>query len=409
MARPLTGTRVLDLSVALSGPYGAMILADLGADVIKIEPPAGDPFRYMGPYYRGEWSSYFVAIQRNKRGMALNLKTEAGREALYDLARVSDVVLDNYRPGVRERLGIDYATLSGINPRLITCSITGYGSQGSYRHRTAFDLCIQAASGVMSVTGDEAGNFTKVGVPVADLAAGHFAATGVLAALAERGVSGKGQEVDVSMFDSQISLLSYLVSWYTASGDVPKPIGTGHLGLEPYGAYSTRDGHLVLTIGTEKFWQQLCQVLGVPEMAADSRFEVAARRQAHKGELRQILEGILRTRTTAEWMEIMEAEGIPAAPVNKLDRALEEPCTRERHMLVEVDQPGYGKAHIAGNPVKLLRTPCEQFTPAPALGEHTREVLTSLLAYSEERVERMLETGAAVQYRPSEAPKGENP
>ena len=403
MAKGLSGLRVLDLSAALTGPFCSMIMADLGADVIKIEPPEGEIFRNMAPYYRGEWSAYFVAIHRNKRGVVLDLKTEPGLEAFYDLVKLSDVVLDNFRPGVLERLRIDHATLSSINPRIVTCSITGYGSTGSFRHKTAFDLAIQAASGVLSVTGDEEGNFVKVGVPIADLAAGQFAVIGILTALAERSHSGQGQHVDISMFDCQLSLLSYLISWYTASGDVPRPLGTGHLGLEPYGAYRTKDGFLVWTIGTEKFWVELCQALGVPELASDPRFDSVKNRHANRQEMRRILEDILATRTTDEWMVIMEEAGIPAAPVNTLDRALCQPCVKERNMLVEVDQPRYGgKALLAGNPIKLSRTPCEDFMPTPALGEHTVEVLTGLLGYPAEKVARMLESGAAVQFRPPE-------
>ncbi len=403
MARGLTGLRVLDLSQALSGPYCTTILADQGAEVIKIEPPQGEIFRHMGPYYRGEWSSYFVGLHRNKKGVVLDLKKRSACELFLDLVKVSDVVLNNFRPGVLERLRIPYSLMKDVNPRIIVASITGYGSTGSCQHRTAFDLAVVAASGVLSVTGTEEGELCKPGVPVADLAAGMFAAIGILTALAERNVSGRGQHVDVSMFDTQISMLSYLVSWYTASGEVPKPIGTGHLGLEPYGAFKTKDGLLVWTIGTESFWQQLCEVLGIPEKASDPRFVTAKERHANRSEMKRILEEILATRTTAEWSELMEKAGIPAAPVNSLDQALQEPCVRERNMLVEVDQPRYGKALIAGNPVKMSRTPGESFTPTPALGEHTVEVLEGVLGYSQGKIRHLLQEGAVMQFRPTEA------
>jgi CoA:oxalate CoA-transferase len=401
MAKALTGTRILDLTGALSGPYCSLILADLGAEVIKIEPPEGDIFRNIGPYYQGEWSGYFVAVNRNKRGIVLNLKTEAGLQAFYDLVRVSDVVLDNFRPGVLERLRIDYPTLSEINPRVVTCSITGFGSFGSYKHRAAFDLCVQAAGGILSITGQEDGDLAKVGTPIGDLAAGQFAAIGILAALAERARSGRGQQVDVSMFDCQVSLLAYWVPWYHLSGEVPKPLGTGHLGITPHGAYRTRDGQIAMVIGSEKFWVQLCDVLGIPEMATDPRFENAKKRRENRHELKRIMEEILSGQTTAEWMAKMEQVGIPAAPVNTLDKTFAEPPIKERNMVVAVKQPRAGLVHMAGNPVKLSRTPGEEFTPTPALGEHTTEILTSLLGYPMERVQQMLDAGAASQFAPA--------
>ncbi len=405
MAGGFTGLRVLDLSQALSGPYCSTILADLGAEVIKIEPPQGEIFRHMGPYYRGEWSSYFVGLHRSKRGIVLDLKKEAARQTFLDLVKVSDVVLNNFRPGVLDRLGIPYTVMKEVNPRIIVASITGYGSTGSCQHRSAFDLAVVAASGVLSVTGTEEGELVKPGVPVADLSAGMFAAIGILTALSERNVSGQGQQVDISMFDAQLSMLNYLVSWYTASGEVPRPIGTGHQGLEPYGAFKTMDGLLVWTIGTESFWQQLCQVLGIPEMASDPRFVTAQNRHTNRDEMKRMLEGILATRTTAEWAELMEQAGIPAAPVNTLDKALAEPCVAERNMLVEVDQPRYGKALIAGNPVKLSRTPGEEFTPTPALGEHTEEVLRVVLGYSSRKIRQLLQEGAVMQFQlPQDAP-----
>ncbi|MHB0868941.1 MAG: CaiB/BaiF CoA transferase family protein [Chloroflexota bacterium] len=397
MSRGLTGLRVLDLSQALSGPYAGMILGDLGAEVIKIEPPDGEIFRNMGPYYRGEWSSYFISIHRNKKGVVLDLKKEGGRQAFLDLVKASDVVLNNFRPGVLERLGIPYSLIKDVNRRIVVASITGYGSTGSSRHKTAFDLAVQAASGVLSVTGTEAGELVKCGVPVADLAAGMFAVIGILTALNERKVSGEGQHVDVSMFDTQLSMLSYLLSWYTSTGDIPGPIGTSHQGLEPYGAFKTKDGHLVWTIGTEGFWLQLCQVLGIPELASDPRFDTVKNRHANRREMKRILEDILASRTTDEWMVLMEEAGIPSAPVNNLAQALQEPCVQERHMLVEVDQPGYGKAHIAGNPVKLSRSSSEEFTPTPALGEHTVEVLKEVAGYPPESIEKLLREKAAVQ------------
>lgn len=407
MAKALSGLRVLDLTGALSGPYCTLILADLGAEVIKIEPPDGDIFRNIGPYYQGEWSGYFVAVNRNKRGIVLNLKTDGGRRAFYDLVKLSDVVLDNFRPGVADRLQVSYPILSEINPRIICSSITGWGSDTSIKYRAAFDLCVQAAGGLMSITGQEDGDVAKVGTPIGDLAAGQFAAIGILAALAERSISGRGQHVDISMFDCQLSLLAYWVPWFHLSGTIPKPLGTGHLGIAPHGAYRTMDGQMAMVIGSEKFWKQLCEVLGLPNMATEERFETAKKRRANRKDLKRIIEEILSTRTTAEWMVEMEKIGIPAAPVNTLDKAFAEPAAKERHMVVSVEQPRGGPVHMAGNPIKLSRTPGEEFNPTAALGEHTTEVLTGLLGYTQATVDKLLQEGAAVQFSCTVPPSGE--
>lgn len=398
MGKALTGLRVLDLTGALSGPYCSLILGDLGAEIIKIEPPEGEIFRGIGPHYQGEWSGYFVAVNRNKKGISLNLKSAGGVQTFYDLVKVADVVLDNFRGGVLERLRIDYETLRDLNPRIISCSITGFGPTGPYGSRAAFDLCVQAFSGILSVTGMEDGEPNKVGVPIGDLAAGMFGAVGILAAVAERSLSGVGQRVDVSMFDSQLSLLTYWIPWYFLSGEVPKPLGTGHMGISPHGAYRTRDGQIAMVIGSERFWRLLCGVLGVAELATDARFDTAKKRRENRHELRRMMEEILSTKTTAEWMVSMDEAGIPAAPVNTVDKAIEEPPARERNMVVAVEQPRAGKVHMAGNPVKLSRTPGEEFTPTPSLGEHTTEVLTGLLGYPPERVEQLIAEGAAVQF-----------
>lgn len=393
MGRTLSGVRVLDLTAALSGPYAAMMLGDLGAEVIKIEPLEGEPFRVLGPYYKNDWSAYFVGCNRNKLGVALNLKMDAGLEAFYGLVRCSDVVLDNFRPGVLARLKIDHDTLTSMNPRVITCSITGYGSEGSYKDRTAFDLCVQAASGMLSVTGTEDGCLCKVGAPIGDLTAGQNAVIGILGALWERERSGTGQHVDISMFDSQLSLLCYQVSWYATSGNVPHPLGTGHLGFEPHGTYMAKDGLLVLMIGTEKFWVELCKVLGLTHLTRDPRFYPIENRHENRHEVRRLVEEVLRSKTVAEWIDVMAMAGIPAAPVNTLDKALEEPPARERNMLVSVEQPHWGKAYVVGNPVKFSRTECEDFAPAPGIGEHTSQVLHNLLGYSVETIAELAHQG----------------
>ena len=391
---PLAGVRVLDLSTMLSGPFGSMILGDLGADVIKIETPdGGDGTRRFGPYFVEGESAYFLSINRNKRGLVLNLKLDEGRQVFYDLVRVSDVVYENFRPGVAERLGIDYATLRGINPRVICCGCSGFGSAGPYAQRPAFDIVVQAQTGAMSLTGEAGGPPMKLGVAVGDIAGGMYAALGVVAALYHRAATGEGQPVETDMFSAVLSWLVPYSGFYLASGEVPTRTGTSHPQNFPFQAYPTKDGHIVFNGHPPKFWSLLCGCLGLPEVERDPRFATDDARRRHKAELDAILEARLRTRTTAEWLAALVRAGVPAGPINDLAEALADPQVEANGMLLTLQHPKAGAVRATGNPVRMADARTEH-APPPLLGEHTDTVLGGVLGYSGEAIRRLREAGA---------------
>jgi len=391
----LEGLRVLDLSRMLAGPYGSMLLADLGAEVIKVEEPdGGDPMRVMGPPFLpdGE-SAYFLSINRNKKSIALDLSTPAGRDVFLDLARVVDVVWENFRPGVLARLGCDYATLAGINPRLIVCSISAYGQNGPYRDWPAFDLALQAMGGGMSMTGEPGGRPVRMGLPIGDLAGGMFGAFAVVSALFRRQATGQGAHVDLSLLDSQVSLLTYQAQYYWADGRVPGPQGSGHASVVPYQALATRDGHLVVAVFAEKFWRGFCLAAGHPEWERDPRFATNRDRVANRETLMALIADALATRSTDEWLARMQAEGVPAAPILGLDRVLVDPQVKQRQMVVDLQHPRHGALPTLGTPIKTDGEMGLDMTPPPRLGEHTEAVLRGLLHYDGERIRALRETG----------------
>jgi len=389
----LAGVRVLDLTRFLAGPFASMLLGDMGAEVIKIETPGGgDPMRGMPPYFLEGQSAYFLSINRNKRSMTLDVKAPAGREVFYDLVRVSDVVVENYRPGVAERLGLDYQTLREINPRIIACSISGFGLVGPHRDRPAFDLVLQAMSGAMSITGEPGRTPVRMGIPMGDLAGAMYAAQAVSAALYARARSGEGACIDLSLLDCLTSLLTYVAQYYLAGSPVPEPVGSHHQSVVPYGVFATADGYLVIAIFAEKFWGALCRALKEPELEADSRFMDQQARLEHRDEIMPLLEGIFRGRTTEEWLDRLEAEGVPCGPVNTVDKVLADPQIVAREMLVHVDHPLIQGLSMLGSPVKVAGVSAE-YLPPPLLGQHTEMILREVLKYSDEQISSLQEAG----------------
>jgi crotonobetainyl-CoA:carnitine CoA-transferase CaiB-like acyl-CoA transferase len=386
---PLAGVRVLDLSTMLSGPFGAMILGDLGAEVIKIETPdGGDGTRRFGPYFVGGESAYFLSINRNKRSLVLNLKLDEGRRVFYDLVRVSDVVFENFRPGVLERLRIDYAALQGINPRIICCGCSGFGSKGPAAERPAFDIVVQAKAGAMSMTGEPDGPPMKLGVAVGDVSGGMYAALGVLAALHHRAATGEGQRVETDMFSATLSWLVPWTGFYLASGEVPRRTGTSHPQNFPFQAYPTQDGHIVFNGHPPKFWSLLCGCMGMPEIEKDPRFATDDARRRNKAALDAVLEARLRTGTTAAWLRLLVEAGVPAGPINSVADALADPQVEANGMLLAMAHPTAGTVRATGNPVRMTAGRTHHEAP-PLLGEHTDEVLTKILGYPASEVRRL--------------------
>lgn len=385
----LSGVTVLDLTRIISGPYGTMLLAFLGAEVIKIEEPLeGDTARRTSLYYQDGLSAVFVAGNVGKKSVTLNLKPEKGRALFLRLVESADVVIDNFRPGTMERLGLGYETLKTVNPRIIACSISGYGAWGPLKDAPAFDLTVQAMAGSMSMTGEKGRPPVKMGVPIGDLAAGMAGALGVTAALYRRERTGHGEQIDVAMFDVQVSLLHYHAQYYLASGERPEPVGSAHPNVVPYQAFETRDGYLVVALwGVNHLWPVLCEAIERPDLAQDDRFATNEKRVKHQELLVPILEEVFKARTAGQWMAVFEQHGIPAAPVHAVDQVLALPQVAAREMLLTLTHPATGNPlTVLGSPVKLGGDRAEGVLPPPLLGQHTEEVLTGWLGLSEAEV-----------------------
>ena len=394
MSHPLHGVRVLELGQIIAGTYGGQVLSDLGAEVIKIEAPAGDLGRNpsVAPY-RGH-SGLFLTFNRNKKSVVIDLKTDAGRELFYDLVRVSDVVVDNFRPGVLGRLKIDFETLRAINPRLIQCSVTGFGTEGEYKDYPALDIIIQAISGHMAITGERGRPPARVGIPLADLSGGIFACKGILAALFDRERTGTGRRVELSMFDAMLHLTSYMGTMWLTNGELPQPPGSGHDYTVPWQAFAVKDGYVVVATREEAFWRKLCAVLEHPELADDPRYATNAARVKHRATLVPLLESVFVARTVDDWLARLRAAQVPAAPVNHFDRAFAEPPVAEREMVVEYEHPEAGTVRLPGNPIKMSGVERTISNPAPLLGEHTQSVLEDVLSLTPEAIERLRVAGA---------------
>ncbi|GII95132.1 CaiB/BaiF CoA transferase family protein [Sinosporangium siamense] len=375
----LSGVRVLDISQVLAGPYAAMLLADLGADVIKIEAPGhGDHSRQMAPRVADNVSGAYLAVNRNKRGVSVNLKDERGRELVRRLAENADIVIENFRPGVAARLGIDFETLSVANPRLIHCSISGFGQTGPYSARGGFDLVAQGMTGLMSITGEPDGPPVKCGVPITDLTAGLFATYGILAALAARERTGVGQQVDASLFEAGLGLEVWESVEYFHTGVTSRPTGSAHRLGAPYQAFRCADGHFTVGADGDRHWPRFCEVIGRPDLPADPRFATNTERLANLAALVAEIEERTVTRKRDDWLALLEAAGIPAGPIHTVPEALEDPHTRARGMVVDIEHATLGPLKALGPAVKLSDTPASVRTAAPDLGQHTDEVFGEL-------------------------------
>ncbi len=390
--KPLQGVRIIDLTHMLSGPYGAMILADLGADVIKVEPPAGEgPRKLLAKDPKNSidgMGAYFITLNRNKRSVCIDLKSEEGLALFYDLVKQCDIVINNFGAGVPQRLKIDHAHLSAINPRIITCSVTGFGSNGPNYKRPAFDQVAQAVGGGMSITGTDPENPVRAGIPIGDLGGGAFSVMGILAALYERERSGQGQDVDISMVDCQVSLLNYMATMYFLSGENPHPIGNSHFVHVPYNSYRCSDGFIIIAVITDNFWQNLKQVVNVPEFD-DPKYDTQPYRLADKAMIDAKLGEVLATNTQAHWLGLLEEMRIPCAPINTFGQTLSDPQVLHRKMVVDLPHPNGQTTKGPGNPIKLSRTNEESYSPAPLKGQHTSEILGDLLGMSEEQIQAL--------------------
>ena len=393
-APPLEGVRVLDLTQIMAGPYCAMTLGDMGADVVKVEKPnGGDDARRMGPPFIEGESAAFLGINRNKRSVVVDMRTDDGREIVQELARRSDILIQNFRPGSLERMGLGYEQVREINPAIIYCTISGFGATGPYARRGGFDLVAQGMSGLMSVTGHPGAPPTKIGAPICDLNAGMFAAIGILTAYVNRLRTGTGQHVDTSLLEGGIAYTFWESAMYFATGEPPGPMGSAHRLTAPYQAFETADGYINVGAANQANWERLRAAIGRDDLALDPRFARPRDRMDNLGALVSTLEETFARETTGHWLTALEAAGVPAGPIYTLDEVYADPQVRARDMVVETEHPTAGRVRNIGIPVKLSETPGAFRRPAPALGEHTDEVLREL-GVSDARISKLRASGA---------------
>ena len=390
---PLAGMVVLDLTQIMAGPVCTMLLADLGADVLKIEKPnGGDDTRRMGPPFINGWGAGFLALNRNKRSLALNLQAEEGRGAFLRMLQSADVVVENFRPGVMDRLGLGYESLAKAKPSLIYCTISGFGSTGPYRDRGGFDLVAQGMSGLMSITGFPDSPPAKVGVPITDISAGFLAANGILSVYIHVLKTGQGQLVDTSLLEAGIAFTIWESSGYFATGDIPGPLGSAHRVSAPYQALRTADGYINIGAATQNTWEQFCRAVGLEQLVEDDRFKMPGDRKAREGELAALLEETLGRQTTGYWLELLDQAGVVAGPIFNMAQVYQDPHVQAREMLVDLDDPDLGVLRNIGVPVKLSATPGRVRRRAPALGEQSREILSER-GFTDGEVEDLIAQG----------------
>jgi crotonobetainyl-CoA:carnitine CoA-transferase CaiB-like acyl-CoA transferase len=392
-AGPLAGIKVIDLTRVLAGPFCTQSLGDLGAEVLKIEPPgSGDETRHFPPFVGGE-SHYFLGINRNKKSLVVDLQQEAGKEILRGLVAQADILVENYRPGVMERLGLGYAALSQINPRLIYCAISGFGLSGPLRDKPSFDIVTQALSGALSINGERGHMPIKLGIPLGDMVGGVFGPQAVLAALYERTRTGKGRLVDISLHDGLIGMLGYFAQLAFISGEDPPPMGSSHPNIVPYGSFPASDGSIIIAVLSESFWGKLCEALERPELATDPRFATPTLRRDRRDEVDQIISDVTRTRTVAEWETRLKAADVPHAPVLGVNAALSHPHALAREMVVEVEHAAIGPMKVVGRPIKFPGAPQPPVTAPPTFGQHTAAVLRDELGYGDPEIDELRKAG----------------
>ena len=394
MAGPLEGIRVVDLTRILAGPYCTMMLGDMGAEVIKIEHPrGGDDTRGWGPPFLNGVSTYFISINRNKKSLTLNLKDERGKELLRDLIRSGDVVVENFRPGTLDKLGFSWEEIHRINPAVVFASLSGFGQTGPRKDEPGFDVVIQGEGGIMSITGEPDGPPSKFGASIADITAGMLAAQGVLLSLYHREKTGVGQMVDVGMLDGQVALLTYHANNYFGTGKLPPRRGNKHPSITPYEMYECRDGYFNLGVGNDSLWRSFCDAMGLGDIKEDPKFAINKDRVDNRLELQEILDAFFAEKTVGETLETLRKAGIPCGPINNLEQVLNEPQILAREMVVDVDVPVAGPTKVTGVPIKLSATPGAVRTPPPTLGQHTEEVLESVLGMDEAQRNALREDG----------------
>ena len=391
--KPLNGVKVIDLTHMLAGPYAGMVLADLGAEVVKVEPlGSGEMTRGLlknDPNYSFKnFGAYFLTLNRNKKSVSIDLKNKKGLEVFYDLVRSADVVLNNFSAGVVSKLKIDFENLSSINPKIITCSITGFGETGPHSTRPAYDQIVQAYSGGMSITGKDAKSPTRAGIPIGDLGSGLYSVIGILSALYSREKTQKGQHIDLSLLDVQISLLTYMATMQTLSGIDPEPIGNAHFVHVPYNSFTTSDGFVVIAVITDEFWQSLKSVVKVGTLD-DSKFDSSIDRLKNQAFIEDELNKVLSTQTSDHWIDKLNKAKVPCAPINKFSDALNDEQVKHRNMIVEVEHPDGGFVKMPGNPVKMSYTNEESYSSPPHLGTDTREILKNWSKYEDDKIESL--------------------
>lgn len=389
--KPLENITVIDLTRILSGPYCTMILADFGARVIKIEVPGqGDESRLLGPHINNE-SGYFMSVNRGKESVTMDLRTAEGQKLLQEMVKKADVLIENYRPGTMDKWGLGYEEIKAINPRLIYASISGFGHSGPYMKSAAYDIVVQGMSGIMSITGQQDGVPTRVGTSIGDIVPGLFTTVGIMMALYSRTFTGEGQRLDIAMFDSLVAILENALIRYQATKEVPAPIGNRHPAITPFDSFSTKDGYIIVAAGNPKLFEKLCEILQLPELLSDPRFNDPHVRHLNQKELKPILEQAFSRHTQVEARALLSKAGIPCSPINTVDKIVTDPQVAARNMLVDVEHPIAGILKLAGIPIKMSLTPGEIHAPAPLLGQHTEAVLSGLLGLTKDEINGLRE------------------